>query len=91
MVSWENWRDMRLDYPLNNVNTYETVGEFLQKAESRFGDRPAVTVYDWEGKEHCYTYRMLARDAKALALVLLDMGIAGKHLRSQGRTAMSGL
>ena len=44
---------MRLDYPLNNVNTYETVGEFLQKAESRFGDRPAVTVYDWEGKEHC--------------------------------------
>lgn len=75
---------MRLDYPLNNVNTYETVGEFLQKAESRFGDRPAVTVYDWEGKEHCYTYRMLARDAKALALVLLDMGIAGKHLAIAG-------
>ena len=37
---------MRFDYPLNNVNTYETVGEFLQKAEARFGDRPAVTVYD---------------------------------------------
>ena len=81
---------MRLDYPLNNVNTYETVGEFLQKAESRFGDRPAVTVYDWEGKEHCYTYRMLARDAKAIACSWIWVS-QGNIWRSQGRTAMSGL
>ena len=78
---------MRFDYPLNNVNTYETVGEFLQKAEARFGDRPAVTVYDGEGKEHCHTYRTLIRDVKALALMLLDMGIAGKHLAIVGENS----
>ena len=78
---------MRFDYPLNNVNTYETVGEFLQKAEARFGDRPAVTVYDGEGKEHCHTYRTLIRDVKALALMLLDMGVAGKHLAIVGENS----
>lgn len=78
---------MRLDYPLNSVNTYETVGEFLQEAEKRFGDRPAVSVYDGEGREHCHTYRMLARDAKALALMLLDMGMAGKHLAIVGENS----
>ncbi|WP_095172825.1 MULTISPECIES: AMP-binding protein [Blautia] len=78
---------MRLDYPLNNIYTYDTVGEFLQEAEARFGDRPAVSVYDGEGKEHCHTYRMLVRDAKALALVLLDMGMAGKHLAIVGENS----
>lgn len=78
---------MRLDYPLNNIYTYDTVGEFLQEAEARFGDRPAVSVYDGEGKAHCHTYRMLVRDAKALALVLLDMGMAGKHLAIVGENS----
>lgn len=78
---------MRLDYPFNNINTYDTVGEFLQEAEARFGNRPAVSVYDGEGKEHCHTYRMLVRDAKALALVLLDMGMAGKHLAIVGENS----
>ena len=82
---------MRLDYPLNNVNTYETVGEFLQKAESRFGDRPAVTVYDWEGKEHCYTYRMLQGMQRRLRWCSWIWVSQGNIWQSQGRTAMSGL
>ena len=74
-------------YPLRNVEYYETFSALVDSFAEKYPENPAVSWFDRGGKKHSCTYGELAAQIYALREALRETGLAGKHIAIVGENS----
>ena len=75
------------NYPLYNVTYYTRVRDMIEGWAEDFGDRPAISWFTRKQEEYGVTFAQLRDDVRALQEVLIQKGLAGKHIAIVGENS----
>lgn len=68
------------NYPLYPVECFDDFNTALMRLREKYGDTPAITVYDAAGNECTRSFNQFADDAECFGEALMEAGYSGKHI-----------
>jgi len=68
------------NYPLYPVECFDDFNTALMRLREKYGDAPAITVYDLLGAEHTHSFSEFTDDAEIFGEALMKAGYSGKHI-----------
>ncbi len=71
-------------YPLNKVKYYGRFRDMIEDIGEKYGDAPAISWFTRAQKELGVTYRQFRDDVRHLQEMMIEMGLAGKHIAIVG-------
>ena len=75
------------NYPFYKVNYYERFCDLVEDLGERYGDAPAVSWFTRKQEEKGVSFNQLRDDVRYLAEMLVQMGLAGKHIAIVGENS----
>ena len=67
-------------YPLNQVDCYERFRDMIDGMAEKYGDALAISWFTRKQEEKGVSYNKLRDDVRYLQEMLVQMGLAGKHI-----------
>ena len=74
-------------YPLNEVAYYTRFRDMIDDLADKYGDSPAVSWFTRRQEEKGVSYNKLRDDVRYLQEMLVQMGLAGKHIAIVGENS----
>ncbi len=74
-------------YPLYNVNYYKRYRDYIEGLAQQYKDKPAISWYTRKQEEHGVSYRQLRDDVRYLQEMMVQRGLAGKHIAIVGENS----
>ena len=75
------------NYPLNKVEYYERVRDMIEGMAQKYGEAPAISWFTRKQEEMGVSYSQLRDDVRYLQEMLVQEGLAGKHLAIVGENS----
>ena len=75
------------NYPLNKVEYYDRFRDMIESIAEKYGDAPAISWFTRKQEEMGVTYNQLRDDVRYLQEMLIEMGLAGKHIAVVGENS----
>ena len=75
------------NYSLNKVEYYERFRDMIDGIADKYGDAPAISWFTRKQEEMGVTYLQLRDDVRCLQEVLIEKGLAGKHIAIVGENS----
>ena len=75
------------NYSLNKVEYYERFRDIIDGIADKYGDAPAISWFTRKQEEMGVTYLQLRDDVRCLQEVLIEKGLAGKHIAIVGENS----
>lgn len=74
-------------YPLNEVAYYARFRDMIDGLALKYGDNPAISWFSRKQEEKGVSYNKLRDDVRYLQEMLVQMGLAGKHIAIVGENS----
>ncbi len=74
-------------YPLNKVAYYPRFRDYINGMAESYGDNPAISWFTRKQEEKGVSFNQLRDDVRYLAEMLVQMGLAGKHIAIVGENS----
>ena len=74
-------------YPLNKVDYYSKFSDYIEGLANRYENQPAISWFTRKQEEHGVTFLQLRDDVRYLQEMMIQMGLAGKHVAIVGENS----
>ena len=74
-------------YPLNEVAYYARFRDMIDDLADKYGDNPAISWFTRKQEEKGVSYNKLRDDVRGLQEMMVQMGLAGKHIAIVGENS----
>lgn len=74
-------------YALNQVDYYERFRDMIDGMAEKYADAPAISWFTRKQEEQGVSYRQLQQDVRCLQEMLIETGLAGKHIAIVGENS----
>lgn len=68
------------NYPLNKVEYYSRFRDLIEGLAVKYGEQPAISWFTRKQEEQSVTYRQMRDDVRYLQEMMIQEGLAGKHI-----------